>query len=172
MTIQPKTVVSLSYSLQIPDEEGTGEELIEQTTSDNPFVFLFGTGDLIEAFEKNLEGKKIGDTFDFVIEAKDGYGEYDHAKLADIPIESFYNEEGALDDEMVKIGNELPMTDSEGNRFFGVVEEVTETYVRMDFNHPLSGNDLHFTGHVLNVRPASEDEISHGHVHGEHGHQH
>jgi FKBP-type peptidyl-prolyl cis-trans isomerase SlyD len=173
MIIEKNMVVSVSYSLHIPEEEeGTGEEMVEQTSADNPFVFLFGSGGLIEAFEKNLAGKKMGDTFDFFIAAAEGYGDYDNDKLANIPIDAFKGEDGEIDSEMIQIGNELPMVDNEGNRLLGIVEEVTEQIVRMDFNHPLAGNDLHFTGHVLSVRPATPEEISHGHVHGPHGHQH
>lgn len=172
MIIEKNTVVSVSYSLHIPEEEGNGEEMVEQTTAENPFIFLFGGGNLIEAFETNLAGKKIGDTFDFFINAAEGYGEYDEDKLADIPIDAFRTPDGDIDTDMVQIGNELPMVDSDGNKILGVVEEITDQYVRMDFNHPLSGNDLHFTGHVLHVRPASAEEISHGHVHGPDGHHH
>jgi FKBP-type peptidyl-prolyl cis-trans isomerase SlyD len=73
---------------------------------------------------------------------------------------------------MVKVGNTLPMTDNEGNRLQGVVEEITDVHVRMDFNHPLAGQDLRFKGIVLDIRDASAEELAHGHVHGPHGHHH
>jgi FKBP-type peptidyl-prolyl cis-trans isomerase SlyD len=114
----------------------------------------------------------MGDAFDFFISATQAYGDYDEDKLVDIPIEAFKGEDGELDTEMVQIGNELPMVDTDGNRLLGIVEEVTDKVVRMDFNHPLAGNDLHFTGYVINVREASQEEISHGHVHGQGGHHH
>jgi FKBP-type peptidyl-prolyl cis-trans isomerase SlyD len=119
-----------------------------------------------------LVGKTTGEGFDFIIAAASGYGEYDADKLAEIPIEAFQGPDGSIDEEMVQPGNELPMVDSDGNRLLGIVDEVTPEFVRMDFNHPLAGSDLHFTGIILNVREASQDEISHGHVHGPHGHQH
>jgi len=172
MIIEKNRVVSVSYSLHIPEEEGHGEEMVEQTTAENPFVFMFGAGGLIEAFENNLAGKKMGDAFDFFITAANAYGDYDEDKLADIPIEAFRSEDGELDTEMVQIGNELPMVDNDGTRLLGIVEEVTDKVVRMDFNHPLAGSDLHFTGYVINVREASAEEISHGHIHGAGGHEH
>jgi FKBP-type peptidyl-prolyl cis-trans isomerase SlyD len=173
MIVEYNKVVSVSYSLHVPEEEeGFGEELVEQTSNDNPFVFLFGSSGLIEEFESNLAGKKAGDSFDFFISSANAYGDYDHDKLADIPIGAFKGEDGELDTEMVQIGNELPMVDNEGKRLVGIVEEVTDSVVRMDFNHPLAGSDLHFTGYVLNVREATPEEISHGHVHGPHGHEH
>ena len=64
------------------------------------------------------------------------------------------------------------MSDNEGNRLVGQILDITEEFVKMDFNHPLAGKDLHFEGEILEVRPASEEELAHGHVHGEHGHQH
>jgi FKBP-type peptidyl-prolyl cis-trans isomerase SlyD len=173
MIIENNRVVSVSYSLHIPEEEdGTGEEMVEQTTAENPYVFLFGSSGLIEQFESNLAGKKMGDAFDFFISASQAYGDYDEDKMVDIPIEAFKGEDGELDTEMVQIGNELPMVDTDGNRLLGIVEEVTDKVVRMDFNHPLAGNDLHFTGYVINIREATQEEISHGHVHGQGGHHH
>jgi len=64
------------------------------------------------------------------------------------------------------------MHDQEGNRMQGLVVEITDTFVKMDFNHPLAGKNLHFIGEVLEVRPASLEELSHGHVHGPGGHHH
>ena len=64
------------------------------------------------------------------------------------------------------------MMDDDGNQMYGLVLEVTDAHVAMDFNHPLAGNDLHFIGEVLEVREASKEELDHGHVHGEHGHHH
>ena len=172
MIIEHNKVVAVNYALHIPGESGGPEELVEQTNSEQPFVFLFGAGGLIEAFEENLKGKAVGDSFDFRIAAADGYGEYDQEKIAELPIDAFKGPEGEIDTEMVVVGNELPMVDQEGNRLLGIVAEVTESYVAMDFNHPLAGNDLHFTGTILEVRPATAEEISHGHVHGPGGHQH
>ena len=67
MIIAKNTVVSVDYSLTASQTENGPESTVEETTKDNPFVFLFGGGDLLEQFEKNLEGKKVGDTFDFRI---------------------------------------------------------------------------------------------------------
>jgi len=49
----------------------------------------------------------------------------------------------------------------------GIVLHVDEEHVRMDFNHPLAGNDLYFKGSVVDIREATDDEIRHGHVHSE-----
>jgi FKBP-type peptidyl-prolyl cis-trans isomerase SlyD len=168
MTIENNTVVSVDYNLTV---KGT-EEQIEKTSKENPFVFLFGAGGLLEDFETNLRGKKAGDSFDFFIESSRGYGVRDEQHVVMIPAEAFQGEDGKFDSENVKAGVTLPMVDNEGNRLYGKVMEITAEHVKMDFNHPLAGTDLHFKGEVLEVRQATADEISHGHVHGPHGHHH
>ncbi len=168
MTIENNKVVSVNYKLAI---KGTGEQ-VEETSKEHPFVFLFGAGGLLPDFENNLNGKKPGDMFDFFIDAAKGYGVRDDQHVVMIPIDAFLGEDGKLDAENVKVGVTLPMVDNEGNRLYGNVLEITAEYVKMDFNHPLAGKDLHFKGEVLDVRAATADEISHGHVHGEHGHHH
>lgn len=170
MIIDDKKVISVSYELTVVED---GEEtLVEKTEDNNPFVFLFGSGQLLESFENNLKGLKAGDKFDFVIDYKSGYGERDHTNVASIPVEAFKDNEGEIDFEMVKVGNMLPMVDNEGQRLNGFVQEIGQEFVTMDFNHPLAEKDLHFNGEVLNVRVASKDELAHGHVHGEGGHHH
>ena len=77
-----------------------------------------------------------------------------------------------MDEENVKVGVTLPMVDNEGNRLYGKVQEITAEYVKMDFNHPLAGQDLHFKGEVLEIREATEEELAHGHAHGPHDHHH
>lgn len=170
MQISKNTVVSLNYHLK-SSFDNQPEELVEETSKENPFVFLYGVGGLIPEFEKNLEGKKSGDQFDFKIAAANAYGNHDENYVAEIPKEAFFVE-GKFDAERVKEGEELPMLDNEGNQMYGLVLEVNDKIVVMDFNHPLAGHDLHFCGEVLEVRAATAEEISHGHVHGPHGHHH
>jgi FKBP-type peptidyl-prolyl cis-trans isomerase SlyD len=168
MTIENNTVASVDYTLSI---KGTDEQ-VEQTSKENPFVFIFGAGGLLPDFESNLKGKKPGDAFDFFIDAAKGYGVRDEQNVVMIPIDAFLGEDGKLDSDNVKVGVTLPMVDNEGNRLYGQVLEITSEFVKMDFNHPLAGKDLHFKGAVLDVRMATEQELAHGHVHGPHGHDH
>jgi FKBP-type peptidyl-prolyl cis-trans isomerase SlyD len=170
MIIELNKVVSVSYELTV-NEDGT-ETLVEKTEENRPFVFLFGGGGLLESFENNLQGLKVGDTFDFNIPSDQAYGASQQEYIVRIPVQSFLDEEGNLDTEMVKIGNMLPMVDQDGNRMQGLVIDVNDDFVAMDFNHPLADKDLRFVGTVLNIREASADEISHGHVHGEGGVHH
>ncbi len=172
MTIETNTVVSVSYHLTSKNSGETTESLVEKTKPGDPFVFLLGNGGLIEGFEKNLRGKKVGDKFDFYVPAEQGYGNIELENIVNIPANVFHDDKGKIDYEMVKVGKTLPMTDNEGNRMQGKVREVTGEHVRMDFNHPLAGQELHFVGEVLEIRAATAEELAHGHVHGPGGHHH
>lgn len=172
MIIEKNKVVSVNYVLTVYEKEGDAETLVEETSIENPFVFLYGNGDLLEDFETALSSKIKGDKFDFKVAYERGYGQIHLDHIVNVPIEAFKDEDGNMDEEMVVVGNMLPMHDHEGNRMQGLVVEITDTYVKMDFNHPLAGKNLHFTGEVLEVRPATLEELSHGHVHGPGGHHH
>jgi FKBP-type peptidyl-prolyl cis-trans isomerase SlyD len=166
--ISKDKVVSIHYRLKEGSKEG---QLIEETFGKDPMVFLYGVGQMIPKFEDEINGKKVGDTAEFGIKAAEAYGEKDDNALVNLPIDIFKNE-GAVDMEMLKVGNVLPMQDGDGNRMDGIVTDVTETEVKMDFNHPMAGIDLFFEIEVTDVRDASKEELEHGHVHGEGGHHH
>lgn len=168
MQIDKHSVVTLSYKLS---NHKTGEK-IEETTNENPMVFLFGVGQLIPEFEQNIAGLKVGDTFDFHIAAENAYGVASDDNIVNIPINVFKDENGEVDTEFVKVGAVVPMSDDQGNMLRGTVLNMSDEEVRMDFNHPLAGTNLHFTGTIDEVRAADEEEIAHGHVHGPHGHHH
>lgn len=168
MTIQEKMVVSLNYKLS---NHKTGEK-IEETSSENPMVFLYGVGGIIPQFEENISGKTVGDSFEFHIEAANAYGMTDQDQIAMIPLDVFRDEAGNFDAEYFVAGAMIPMSDSEGNQLRGTILEVNPEMIKMDFNHPLAGTDLHFVGTIIDIRPATEDELAHGHVHGPGGHHH
>lgn len=172
MIISEKQVVSVNYHLTVPGENGGAEITIEKTSTEDPFVFLIGAGQLLPDFESNLNGKKVGDKFDFRIEAGRGYGEYQLDHVVNLPIENFLDDKGKLDSEMIAVGKNVPMVDNEGHRLWGKVIEIGMNNVKMDFNHPLAGKELHFEGEVLDVRSATQEELDHGHVHGPGGHHH
>lgn len=168
MTIEANMVVTLNYKLT---NHKTGEK-IEETTSEHPMVFLFGVESIIPEFEVNISGKKVGDTFAFAIESENAYGKATDEQIAMIPVDVFHLEDGKMNEEEIFIDAVVPMSDNEGNRLMGKVLDINEEFVKMDFNHPLADTDLHFEGVILDIRPATEEELAHGHVHGEHGHQH
>ena len=164
MKIEPQHVVSLTYDLYV-DRENTGtEDLVESATQEQPLTFLFGVGQMLPRFEENLSTLSTGDSYDFRISAADGYGEYDQEAVANLPLDMF---SGA---ELPTVGSILPLQDNNGNRFQGQVVSVTEDSVIVDLNHPMAGQELHFKGEIINVRPATPEELSHGHAHGPDGH--
>lgn len=170
MIISEDKAVSVNYNLS-GKKNNQPEELIEQTSTDHPFVFLFGFGGVLPQFEENLAGKKKGDKFDFSITPENGYGNYEQDYVIKLA-RSVFEIDGKFDEERIKTGREIEMNDADGNPLLGKVLSVGATEVEMDFNHPLAGYELHFTGEVLDVREASKDELEHGHVHGPHGHHH
>ena len=168
MQISPNTVVSLNYKLS---NHQTGEK-IEETSVESPLVFLYGVQSMIPEFEQQIAGKVKGDIVSFSITAENAYGTYQDEQIAMIPANIFHNEDGKFDSEFFFIGATIPMSDNDGNHLRGTILEITEENVKMDFNHPLAGVDLHFKGSITSIRPATQDEIDHGHVHGPGGHHH
>ncbi|MFV0366033.1 MAG: peptidylprolyl isomerase [Mangrovibacterium sp.] len=156
MTIDRNKMVTLTYSLRLGGAEG---EVIEQTTTEAPLKFLFGAGLMLPMFEAHLVGKSQGEAFVIELKSQDAYGERDEEAVVDLPKDIFVVE-GKFDDEMIAVGNHVPMMTQGGQRMNGLVLEVTEDQVKMDFNHPLAGEDLHFTGDIIEVRDASDDEIA------------
>lgn len=168
MIISLNKVVSVHYTLN----EGTAEgPLVETTSGREPLTFIYGVGMMIPAFEANLAGKQVGDPFAFGIPAAEAYGTYDEAALVEVP-KHIFEHDGKIPDGLLEIGNVLPLQDQEGNRLNGMVAAVGLETVKLDFNHPMAGVDLFFTGHVESIREADAEELAHGHVHGPGGHHH
>ena len=168
--VAPNTVISFTYVLSVTDENDE-KVLVEQAEAEAPMVFIFGHSGLPEDFEAQLAGKNEGDPFNFSLTSDQAYGDHDPQAVVDIPKQVF-EIDGKIDEEMLQVGNYLPMADNEGNHMQAKVVEVSDDSVTMDFNHPLAGMVMHFDGQVVGVRPATAEELAHGHVHGEGGHQH
>jgi len=171
MQIAPNTVVALHYTLTSPGDDGT-QVLIEETTADAPMTFIYGMEQMPERFEQEMAGKSTGDAFDFVLPAEEtGYGDYNEDMLMELPKDTFVVD-GVFDAEAIQPGNIVPMHDENGNELMAQIIDVKDDEVSIDFNHPLAGINLHFKGTVGEVRPATPEELAHGHVHGEDGHHH
>ena len=146
MKITPNSIAALSYTLT---NFATSEEL-EKTPNDKVMKFKFGVGELLPDFEKNIIDLKAGDKFDFKVLAADAFGPVDPYAIFDIPKDTFEND-GEIDEKMLKVGNQIPLTDKNDNKHLGLITLVMENAVTMDFNHPLAGVDLRFVGEVLEV---------------------
>ncbi len=161
MKIEPNKVVTLSYILHTGGFDG---EEVERTTDDKPLQFIYGVGMMLPAFEKNLEGLQEGDKFQFKLSADEAYGQPSDENIADIPMEAFM-EDGKVPEGLLEVGKSLTLQDQNGNFFNGKITKIGLDSVTMDFNHPMAGKDLYFTGEVLEVRDATDEELAHGHVH-------
>ncbi|MBK5720318.1 FKBP-type peptidyl-prolyl cis-trans isomerase [Dysgonomonas sp. Marseille-P4677] len=157
MKISTNKFVSLSYDLNVG--EGEERELMERATAETPLDFIYGTNSMLEAFEKNIDGLAEGDSFEFVLTPDEAYGEYDDEHVVDLP-RNIFEQDGVLNEEVIFEGNTVPMMDSNGNRLNGSVVAVKEDVITMDFNHPLAGETLNFSGKVLTVRESTPEEIA------------
>ncbi|KAF0236542.1 MAG: FKBP-type peptidyl-prolyl cis-trans isomerase [Prolixibacteraceae bacterium] len=149
-------MVTLTYNLHVDDENG---ELVEQATEAQPLQFLYGAGAMLPKFESHLAGLREGEPFNIKLSKNDAYGEVNEDAVVELPKYVFIVG-GNFDNELVKIGNTVPMMSSNGQRLNGLVLEVNDDVVTMDFNHPLAGEDLYFSGKVMAVREASDEEVS------------
>lgn len=156
MAITKNKMVSLTYDLKI---EGANGELIEQATAEKPLTFVYGAGLMLPKFEALIEGLEQGNDFNINLPCEDAYGQVDENAIVDLP-KHLFMVEGKFDEEIIKVGNMVPMMSAGGQRMNGLVLEITEEHVKMDFNHPLAGEDLFFSGKVLEVRDATDEEIA------------
>ncbi|MCL1938132.1 MAG: FKBP-type peptidyl-prolyl cis-trans isomerase [Candidatus Azobacteroides sp.] len=156
MKISDDKVVLLTYDLSVGEEEE--RELMESATRENPLKFMYGMGMMLDAFEQNIDGLQIGDTFSFSLSPDEAYGDYFEEKVVDLP-KHLFEIDGIFDEKRIAEGETLPMMDSNGNRLMGSILEVKPDVVVMDFNHPLAGETLHFEGEIIDVHEASEEEI-------------
>lgn len=163
MAIKPNDVVALTYKLHTV--ENGDKVFVEETTTENPLDFLYGVGMMLPKFEENIADLNPGEKISFELTPEHAYGDIDDRAFAQLPVDMF-KESG-----LPPIGEVLPLQDNQGNQFRAVVTEVTPEVVVADLNHPMAGKTLHFDIEILGVRPATEEELSHGHSHGADGTQ-
>lgn len=163
MALDKNHVVTLKYVLHTNDENGE-RVFVEETNSENALTFLYGVGMMIPKFEEEIKDLTVGDKKSFDIAPGEGYGERDPEAVAQLPLDMFEGQ------ELPPVGAVLPLSDNSGNNFQAMVVEVTPEAVIADLNHPMAGRSLFFDVEILNARPATEEELAHGHAHGEDGH--
>lgn len=159
MKIADEKVVSIIYTLTVDGE------VRDHTTVENPLEFIFGLGYLLPKFEANLLDKEPGDKFAFVLSAEDGYGKYDPQAIIELP-KNIFEVDGKIREDLLVVGNSIPMMTRDGRVMPGKVVEVLGETVKMDFNHELAGKELNFTGEIIAVRDATDKELTDG-LHGE-----
>ena len=156
MKIENNKMVSLIYELREDDTDG---RIIESLDETRPLTFVYGTGRLLPVFESNIGLLKKGDPFRFKLNSEMAYGEKREDMIINVPVSVFHTD-GKINEDICRVGNEVPMSDSDGNPLTGIINEITDTHVRMDFNHPMAGLNLFFSGKIVEVRDATEQELS------------
>jgi FKBP-type peptidyl-prolyl cis-trans isomerase SlyD len=151
--IEDGQVVSLDYTLKVDGE------VIDTSEGQSPIQFIQGQQHIIPGLEDELYGLKIGDVRDIVVSADKGYGEHDPENYTDVPREQF------PPNIPLERGVELEVREQDGRTLQARIDTIGADSVRLDFNHPLAGKELHFHVEVVDLRAATEEEISHGHVH-------
>lgn len=157
--VQDGMVVSMEYTLHVDGE------LLDSSEGHGPLQFLAGYGNIIPGLESEMVGMKVGESKDVVVSPADGYGEYNEEAFMDVPRGQFPK------DMPVEEGLELTVRDDSGQGRYARIESVEGETVRLNFNHPLAGDELHFNVKVVALREPTDEELSHGHVH-EGGHHH
>lgn len=159
MQIQAKSVVTLEYTLK--DDAG---EVLDKSEGRGPLTYLHGAGNLVPGLEKALEGKSAGDSLEVSIAPADGYGDRSEKLVRKIPLRK-------IQDPRPQPGKRYRAQVDDGLRIV-LVTGLSGDYASVDANHPLAGMTLHFSVKVVEVREATAEELSHGHVHGKGGHHH
>jgi len=155
----PNKVIAFHYTLT--DKAG---QTLDSSAGNEPLAFLVGMGQIIPGLETHLLTMKVGDKRKVLVPAKDAYGDKDPANTTELPLDK-------MPAKNIKVGDQF-RAGSDGHAPVIVVTKVTDTHVTLDGNHPLAGQDLTFDVEIIEVRDATKEEISHGHVHGPGGHHH
>jgi len=153
MVVDDGQVVSMHYTLHVDGK------LVDTSRGAEPLQFIQGMGHIIPGLEHELYNMRIGESRTITVAAKDGYGEVDSAAFMDVPRDSF------PDDIPLQIGMQLELKDKSGHPAHARVDALTDKSVRLDMNHPLAGKQLDFEVNIADLRKATDDEVSHGHVH-------
>jgi len=159
MSVAAHQVVSITYTLK--DEKG---EVLDSADEKQPFSFLYGANNIVPGLEKALDGKNVGDSVDVTLKPEDAYGFRDEKLVRNVPLRR-------LEGKGIVAGRRYSYS-SEAGVQVALVTAVKGDYAQVDLNHPLAGMPLHFEVKVVALRDATEEEKTHGHVHGPHGHEH
>ena len=159
MKIENDRVVRFHYTVS-----EQGQEPLETSEGREPLAILIGHGNIIPGLEKAMEGREAGEKFEVDVAAADAYGVRQDGLTQRVPKKYFK-------DARLEPGMQAVLPTNFGPRAV-TIQKVGMSVVDVDLNHPMAGKDLHFDIEIVDVREASEEEVAHGHVHGEGGHEH
>jgi FKBP-type peptidyl-prolyl cis-trans isomerase SlyD len=158
MKVAKDAVVGIRYALHLGDGK-----VIDSSPDAAPLLYVHGAGQIVPGLEQALEGKEAGFQQQVVVSAADGYGDRDEEATRTVPRDAFPPE------APIEVGSEFVVVDDQQNQVPLRILKVEGGNVTVDFNHPLSGKTLHFDVTVQSVREATDEELEHGHAHGEGG---
>lgn len=153
MIIEEKSVVTMEYTLTNDDGK-----VLDTSEGREPLSFIQGVGNIIPGLDKEMLGKKSGDKFTVRVKPEEGYGERVDEAIQVVPKEQF------AEIENLEVGLQLQAQAGEQVMLF-TIAKIEGDQVTIDGNHPLAGVPLNFDVEIVGVRTASEEELSHGHVH-------
>ena len=153
MKVENTKFVAVNYTLTVDGQ------VADKNPEGQPLEFVCGAGMLLPKFEGALIGKEPGDKVSFTLEPKDGYGELIAEAIVELP-KTIFMIDGKVVEEMLFVGNVVPMSDAEGHRMNGIIKEVKEETIMMDFNHPMAGKTLNFDVEVVEVRNVTPEDLA------------
>ncbi len=160
MSIAQNKVVYLEYVLK--DDAG---QILEETEGE-PFAYIHGLGQLVPGLEKRLDGAEVGQKFEVVVPPEEGHGTHDPEGLFSVPRDAFPA------DQTLEVGDILMGEAEDGEPVPVRIVEVLDEEVKVDANHPLAGQTLHYSVSIVNMRDATPEELEHEHPHDGHDHDH
>ena len=153
MKVENTKFVAVNYTLTVDGQ------VADKNPEGQPLEFVCGAGMLLPKFEGALIGKEPGDKVSFTLEPKDGYGELIQEAIVELP-KTIFMIDGKVVEKMLFVGNIVPMSDAEGHRMNGIIREVKEETIIMDFNHPMAGKTLNFDVEVVEVRDVTPEDLA------------
>lgn len=164
MKIEKDRVVQFHYAVSEVGASDAAPEPMERSKEGEPLTILIGHGSIIPGLEKALDGHQAGDSFGVDVVAAEAYGELREGMSQRVAKKHFGG-------QRLEPGMQVVLNTNFGQRAV-TIQKVGMSVVDVDLNHPMAGKDLHFDIEIVDVREARPEEIAHGHVHGEGGHQH
>ena len=155
MNIAANSVVTFHYTLT--NAKG---EMVDTSREGEPLPYLHGAHNIVPGLEQALAGKTVGDKLQVEVPPQLGYGEYMDEMVQQVPREMF----AGMD--TLEVGMQFHAEGQSGQQHVVTVTAVADDTVTVDGNHDLAGETLNFDVEIMEVREATEDELSHGHVHG------
>lgn len=159
MNIEKDHVVHFHYTVS-----EVGQAPLESSLDRDPLAILVGHGNIIPGLEEALMGRAAGDQFEVVVAPEQAYGLRRDDFTQRVPKKHFK-------EARLQPGMQVVVPTSAGPRLV-TIAQVGLTTVDVDLNHPMAGKTLRFDVRIVDVRAAQEEELQHGHVHGEGGHHH